>query len=471
MESTGADTTVFTVKRTTTFLVSLLVALCSGTPYIYSVYGPQLGRRLQLSYVNQNLVGLSGYYGMCAFGPLLGKLADSRGPRPGLALGFTLLLTGYLGVRGVYDASKNNTEPARGETSFVLVLFELFIGIGSEASCSGVLNATMKSFPEEIRSTMTGVVISGLGLSASLFSMIARTIFPGNISDFLLVLAFATPIPMVLGLFLIRICPYPEHAARKYLKGNHRNEPNDQISTPNETSRLLVGNTSAQLPGIGSLTMIRTIDFWILFWIVSLLSGSGIMWINNLGLMARALVLKHNASPDNQEYAKWQTLHVLTFSIASCIGRILIGAIADFANYRGIQRIQCFSIVAVSVFVSQLVGLLVQENEQLQYAVFLVGVSYGGVFGLSPVIVLELFGIAHVSENLSLNTLSSLVMGPIFSMFFGRVFDGRSTHSEEGIICLEGTRCYSVSLWVTALASLCALWLTRVAAKRDKRYE
>ena len=47
--------------------------------------------------------------------------------------------------------------------------------------------------------------------------------------------------------------------------------------------------------------------------------------INNVGLMARALVLKNNPSPDEQENVKWQTLQVSTLSIASCIGRILIG--------------------------------------------------------------------------------------------------------------------------------------------------
>jgi hypothetical protein len=47
--------------------------------------------------------------------------------------------------------------------------------------------------------------------------------------------------------------------------------------------------------------------------------------INNVGLMARALVLKDGASPDEQEYMKWQTLQVSAFSIASCIGRVLIG--------------------------------------------------------------------------------------------------------------------------------------------------
>ena len=34
MESARTDTTIMTAKRTTTLLVSLLVALCSGTNYV-----------------------------------------------------------------------------------------------------------------------------------------------------------------------------------------------------------------------------------------------------------------------------------------------------------------------------------------------------------------------------------------------------------------------------------------------------
>ena len=43
--------------------------------------------------------------------------------------------------------------------------------------------------------------------------------------------------------------------------------------------------------------------------------------------MARALALKGNTSLDERENAKWQTLQVSTLSIASCIGRILIGTL------------------------------------------------------------------------------------------------------------------------------------------------
>lgn len=110
---------------------------------------------------------------------------------------------------------------------------------------------------------MTGIVISGYGLSAFLFSTIARTIFLENTSGFLLTLALGTPASMVLGWFLIRICPYPEQVA---IENDDVEESND----PNESSQLIMKNGRVQPPDITGLEMMRTIDFWVLFWIVSL---------------------------------------------------------------------------------------------------------------------------------------------------------------------------------------------------------
>ena len=236
--------------------------------------------------------------------------------------------------------------------------------------------------------------------------------------------------------------------------------------------------------------------------------------------MARALALKDNSSSDEQDNMKWQTLQVSTLSIASCAGRILIGTglsgvysfvmaqtsyrtgvTADFGNHRGVRRAWCISIVAASFLISQLVGLCVRDIEHLQYAVALVGISYGGVFGLLPTIVIEWFGMgtrirsfllesrgltcplgslsspvieswhtAHFSENWGLVSLSPLVAGNIFSMIFGWISDAHSSYGGDGMCCLEGAGCYSASLYVTTCACLCALILAFVAAKRDKRY-
>jgi hypothetical protein len=61
-------------------------------------------------------------------------------------------------------------------------------------------------------------------------------------------------------------------------------------------------------------------------------------------------------------------------------------------------------------------------------------------------------------------------MGNIFSMVFGRIFDAHSSHSEHGMRCFEGARCYSASLYMTTLACLGAFMLAVVAAKRDQKY-
>lgn len=66
------------------------------------------------------------------------------------------------------------------------------------------------------------------------------------------------------------------------------------------------------------------------------------------------------------------------------------------------RRARCISIVATCFLISQLVGLGVQDIKHLQYAVILVGVSYGGAFGLLPTITIEWFGMGMHSRLLPL---------------------------------------------------------------------
>ena len=53
--------------------------------------------------------------------------------------------------------------------------------------------------------------MSGFGLSAFFFSSISHILFPGNTSDFLLVLGLGTAIPMIFGFFFVRRIPLTSH--------------------------------------------------------------------------------------------------------------------------------------------------------------------------------------------------------------------------------------------------------------------
>ena len=51
---------------------------------------------------------------------------------------------------------------------------------------------------------------AGFGLSAFFFSSIAHALFPGDTSNFLLLLSFGTSLPLVLGLFTVRVVLHAE---------------------------------------------------------------------------------------------------------------------------------------------------------------------------------------------------------------------------------------------------------------------
>lgn len=116
--------------------------------------------------------------GSSTLGPILGKLADSRGPRPSLALSFVLLLSGYLGMKAVYDSWEGNTKPAGGGTLFTLILCAALFGIGSEAGFCAALNVVMKSFPDRIVSRTFGSATHTLNLDPEIYCDWKRDFWP-----------------------------------------------------------------------------------------------------------------------------------------------------------------------------------------------------------------------------------------------------------------------------------------------------
>ena len=115
---------------------------------------------------------------------------------------------------------------------------------------------------------MLGLVVASFALSAFIFSGISHTFFPGNTSGLLFTLAVGTATPMVVGWFLIQPCPYPECDAQTDAESNGGESTSPRF-IPDETSGLIVKNPPRR-PDLNGLAMVRTIDFWVLFWITSL---------------------------------------------------------------------------------------------------------------------------------------------------------------------------------------------------------
>lgn len=572
------------LQRTITLVASIGVALSAGTNYVYSAYAPQLGQRLGLNHAQLNLVGFGGNAGNYLAGPFWGRAVDARGPRPLLLSAFACLCIGYSAVRLFFNGTVSlPTDPATTFSPAVLALmfWEFVTGVGGNAAITASLNGTAKSFPDHSRATVTGLVISGFGLSAFLFSSIAHLFFPGNTSDFLLLLALGTSIPPLIGMFFIRIVPHgphPDHtepitaggvpaaaeafspvvgpeaydrlddhdeeedaqgrrSSVHYQPGSMRapSSPNmrrpllsrisfsrpqgdtrrqsitsphplnDRASDEGEETEFeeLRESTSSLLPkphpndkpyvkithrDLHGWDLVKSSDFWLIFCILSLLSGTGLMYINNVGSITQALFIGDHGSWEEHAGSKIQSQQVSLTSLGNCAGRAIVGISADFVHSRtGAPRVYLVTFIAVIFLFSQLIARSVDHVDELWKASIAVGTAYGGTFGLLPVITIEWFGLNHFSQNWGFVSIAPVIAGNIFSLAFGKNYDAHAAHQDPTpsspsaptfsargglpteLLCFEGKECYVDSLGMTIVACLMAIVLSAYAGWLDRR--
>lgn len=99
-------------------------------------------------------------------GPVLGKIVDSRGPRPLLIAAFIFLLSGYSGIRGIFDAGLGNGDELSRLGLITLVLCSFLSGVGGHAGMASAMNTTAKNFPDNLVSSTTPNILSSNTRSA-----------------------------------------------------------------------------------------------------------------------------------------------------------------------------------------------------------------------------------------------------------------------------------------------------------------
>ncbi|KIJ96456.1 hypothetical protein K443DRAFT_107199 [Laccaria amethystina LaAM-08-1] len=461
---------LYSTPRLTTLIASLIVALAAGTNYV--TYAPQLGSRLRITHTQLNMVGLAGNVGVSVSGPIWGQIVDYRGPRILLACGFMLLLGGYSGIRHLYD--EGIPDGAASLSTFglyTLVLFSFMTGAGSNCGVTSTVNSTAKTFPDRMRASTTGLVISGFGLSAFLFSTISHHFYAGNTSSFLFLLSVGTALPMIIGFFLVR--PIPLLPSKERLHADIEDPREAAISSElahddSIYTRLLGAVESLDgLPDVYGKRLWKSGDFWLLFSILSILSGTGLMYINNVGSMSQALYGYNNSHYDEAKASQWQSTQVSTISLMNFTGRIFIGLVSDLGKNRfGMPRSYSLVLVSSFCFVSQVATASIDDIRHLSIASSLLGLAHGSVFSLFPTVCLEWFGMPHFSENWGYLSLSPMAAGNFFSLVFGRNLD---MHGASMTRCGQGLECYVATIYLTIGATFLSMLLSLWAGSRDRR--
>ena len=348
------------------------------------------------------------------------------------------------------------------------------------------------------------------------FAAIAQ-VLPSGTYNFLILLATGTVLLPLISFPFMRVIPQHtyhhlsqhEHQVlhRTRLAGS-RSEPHDEepglpnpisttpdedsssdreTSTPDVESSSLLSKSSTQEQATDDLESSKHLDpdrvyepahldirgfallphaeFWQLFLMLGLMTGIGLMTINNIGNDALALWKHHDPSTSVSFIESRQAMHVSILSFCSFSGRLLSGIGSDLLVSRlNRSRFWCLFASGLIFCMTQVVATAVQNPHYLTLVSGLTGLAYGILFGVYPSLVAHCFGVHGLSQNWGTMTLAPVISGNIFNLLYGKIYDAHSVRNDEAghMECLLGNECYRSAYWVTfgaaLLGVLCCLW-------------
>ncbi|KAK6826669.1 hypothetical protein RU639_004772 [Aspergillus parasiticus] len=449
-------------KRITSVVAGTLVALACGTNYAYSAWAPQFAERMKISATESNFIGVAGNLGMYASGVPLGLLTDARGPRLTTFIGAVALGIGYYPIYIAYEHGKGSLSVG------VLSFFSFLTGLGSCSAFSASIKTAATNFPDH-RGTATAFPLAAFGLSAFFWSNVSSLIFKDDTGRFLLLLALGTFFFNLVSIPLLRLMP-PAKAYTALSRDRspgvestrlHRTKSSDLRYVPEESSEA----------DIRGLAMLPKVEFWQLFLMMALLSGIGLMTINNIGNSAKALWKYYDDSASSRFIQKRQVMHVSVLSFGNFIGRLSSGIGSDLLVKKlDMSRFWCLFISAVVFTVTQLAGAAISNPHQLIVVSGFTGVAYGFLFGVFPSLVAHTFGIGGLSQNWGVMTLAPVLSGNVFNLLYGSIYDRHSVVGPDGDRdCPDGLGCYRTAYYTTFFSGVAGVIVCLWSILRERR--
>lgn len=221
---------------------------------------------------------------------------------------------------------------------------------------------------------------------------------------------------------------------------------------------------------------------------LGLLCGVGLMSINNIGNVTKALWFHYDDSIGRDFVQQRQLLHVGIISFCSFLGRLTSGIGSDWLIHHHASRFWTLVSSACIFTAAQVVGLSLQDPNQLFLLSGLTGLAYGALFGVYPALVADAFGPSGMGINWGAMTLAPVISGNVFNLVYGSILDkhsylrdgsdGKGGSGKSEMICSDGRDCYASAYYLTLVSSVVgvawSLWCIRhekVARLRDAKEE
>lgn len=314
-----------------------------------------------------------------------GRMQDSIGPRVVASIG------GLLMGAGMILCSFANTP------MMYTIGFGIFVGLGMGFGYSSTTPPAIKWFPSAKTGLIAGLVVGGFGVAGAYISPLAT----GLIKD------HGVPSTMLyLGIGILVIATVLAQLLKAPPAGYVPHGSLPQIA-----------EAAARKVDFTPLEILRTWQFYVLWFMYACGAGAGLMIISKLAKMV-----------DAQAGVTLGYVLVACLAVGNGGGRVIAGVISDMIGRRA-TMFGCFLMQAV------LILLLSQANKEnvlgtasvLAVLSALIGANYGANLALFPSVTKDFYGLKNFGVNYGLIFTAWGLGGFMLSMLAGRVYDATKT--------------------------------------------
>ncbi|CAL8967577.1 L-lactate transporter [Cellulomonas sp. T2.31MG-18] len=414
-----------TLNRWTVLTGSVLVLLCTGAIYAFSVFAGPLtaGHGWTMSQVMLAFT----INGAVAPIPMIlgGYIIDRGGARWAILFGAILFALGFV-----------LTGTATTLTQLYLY-YGLVAGLGQGFAYSGCLNNTIKLFPDR-RGFAAGVITAGMGAGSVIAAPVAQSIVKSSGPGAAFVrMGLVYAVVVVIGALLVRPAPVGYKPAGW-------TPPAGAPAVENRTWR----------------DMLSKPTFYLIFVMLGAGAFSGLMIASQLSPIAQTSMFGITAGT--------AAVLVSVYSVCNALGRFGWGAVSDRLGYTTAVAF-IYGLVAVSF----LVMLTVHSTVGFVIGIVGLGLCFGGVMGVFPALTMKTYGPRFQGVNYGIMfTAYSIAayFGPKIGASLGKwnpKHPGSGDYTQPFVIAIVVTL---VGLGLTlALARMTASKATAVAAAEPNR--
>ena len=200
--------------------------------------------------------------------------------------------------------------------------------------------------------------------------------------------------------------------------------------------------------------------------------------VHNPSSIILKLALYLSTSPHSGNLAvTYQALQVSIISFSNFLGRLLSGPASDLLHKRlKLSKIYVVIFSLLFLTIGQVSLLISNKLDYLSLTSFLIGLSYGSIYGTMPSILADSFGSKNFATTWALMGTGPISLFLVLSDYFGTVYDENSEWSYLGDVklkmCLKGKDCYWDVFALNTVACLLLfvgyLWLLFYGGGRKK---